>query len=101
MKARLLLGVMIVLAAVGVVLACWSPWTALQPERRQPVILMASGDTAGWIFPCGCTANQSGGLARRGTRQQQLRERGQVLVVDVGGAPGGNSAYHRVKFEAI
>src|SRR5438105_2896094 len=37
-----------------------------------PVTLVVSGDTAGWILPCGCTSNQSGGLARRGTFIAQL-----------------------------
>lgn len=101
MKALSLLGALIILGIAGAVLAWWSPWTAPEPRDVQPVWLMASGDTAGWIFPCGCTANQSGGLLRRGTRLRQLRERGHVIVVDVGGAPAGSSPYHRVKFEAI
>jgi hypothetical protein len=63
--------------------------------------LIASGDTAGWIMPCGCTANQSGGLLRRGTYLDQLRKGGEVVYVDVGGAASGTSAYHKVKFEAI
>src|SRR5215471_1064329 len=66
-----------------------------------PLVLVVSGDTAGWIVPCGCTANQSGGLLRRGTYVGRLRERAEVLVADAGGAPGGTSAYQRVKFEAI
>jgi hypothetical protein len=63
--------------------------------------LVASGDTAGWITPCGCAANQSGGLLRRGTYLNDLRNKGGVVYVDVGGAAGGNSDYHKVKFEAI
>jgi hypothetical protein len=51
--------------------------------------------------PCGCTANQSGGLLRRGTYLRGLRERSEVIVVDAGGAPAGESPYHQIKFEAI
>jgi hypothetical protein len=65
-------------------------------------ILVASGDTAGWIMPCGCTANQSGGLLRRATYLDQLRKAGnEVVYVDVGGAAAGTSDYQKVKFEAI
>ena len=67
----------------------------------RPATLVVSGDTAGWIVPCGCTANQSGGLLRRGTFVTQLRREGPVILADAGGAPGGTSAYQRAKFEAI
>ena len=67
----------------------------------QPLYVVVSGDTAGWIVPCGCTSNQSGGLLRRGTYLQQLRSAGEVLYVDAGGAAAGTSAYDRAKFEAI
>ncbi len=63
--------------------------------------LIVSGDTAGWIMPCGCTSNQSGGLPRRGTFVERTRGDHAVVLVDAGGAPGGTSAYERLKFEAI
>jgi hypothetical protein len=66
-----------------------------------PLAVVASGDTAGWIVPCGCTSNQSGGLPRRATYLARLSEDREVVVVDVGGAAGGTSPYDRAKFEAI
>ncbi|MFI5456337.1 MAG: multiheme c-type cytochrome [Isosphaerales bacterium] len=63
--------------------------------------LVISGDTAGWIMPCGCTANQSGGLPRRGTFVRRARGDHAVILADAGGAPGGTSPYERLKFEAI
>jgi hypothetical protein len=66
-----------------------------------PIAVVASGDTAGWIVPCGCTANQSGGLSRRATYVKDLRKTHQVLLVDVGGAPAGTSPYQQLRFEAI
>ena len=66
-----------------------------------PVALFVSGDTAGWIMPCGCTANQSGGLSRRATLVTAARADHAVVVLDAGGAPGGASPYERLKFEAI
>lgn len=65
-----------------------------------PVVVI-SGDTAGWITPCGCAANQSGGLLRRATWIEGLRKNNATLYLDAGGAPGGDSDYHREKFEAI
>lgn len=70
-----------------------------QPPR--PVAVVVSGDTAGWIMPCGCTSNQSGGLPRRGTVVRRARADHVVILADAGGAPGGTSSYHRLKFEAI
>jgi hypothetical protein len=63
--------------------------------------LVVSGDTAGWIVPCGCASNQSGGMLRRGTFVAALRKQGPVIVADAGGAAGGVTAYHRARFEAI
>ena len=66
-----------------------------------PVSLVVSGDTNGWITPCGCTSNQSGGLLRRATFLKGERARGLVLYADAGGAPAGTSAYQRLRFESI
>ena len=63
-------------------------------------MLVVTADTAGWIVPCGCTANQSGGLLRRGTYLRGLRDGGDVLYADAGGAAAGTSAYFRAKFAA-
>jgi Cytochrome c554 and c-prime len=68
---------------------------------KRPIALVVSGDTAGWIVPCGCTTNQSGGLPRRATCVHELAREHDLLVLDAGGAPGGTSPYQRVKFEAI
>jgi len=79
-------------------------------ERATPtaspksVVIAVSGDTAGWLTPCGCASNQAGGLPRRGTYLAGLRGGGggaDVLYLDAGGAAGGVSGYHRDKFEAI
>src|SRR5687767_11786049 len=75
-------------------------YTRPKPTVQGPTIVV-SGDTAGWITPCGCASNQSGGLLRRGTYLADLRQKGEVIYLDAGGAAGGDSEYHRVKFEAI
>src|ERR1700733_4639164 len=70
-------------------------------EKLKPIALVVSGDTDGWIVPCGCTANQSGGLLRRATFLSARRETNEVVLAEAGGAPGGASDYDRCKFEFI
>ncbi len=72
--------------------------TAVAPGRTW---LVASGDTQGWIVPCGCTSNQSGGLLHRGTLVRQLQAGGEVVYVDVGGAGAGTATYDQLKMQAI
>jgi len=71
------------------------------PDPPGELILVVSGDTAGWIVPCGCTTRQSGGLPRRATYLEGLRAEADLIVADVGGAVAGDSPYDRAKFEAI
>jgi hypothetical protein len=71
------------------------------PRNDRPLTVVVSGDTAGWIVPCGCTSNQSGGLPRRATCLAEIAGRSDLIVADAGGAPAGKSAYDRLKFEAI
>jgi hypothetical protein len=52
-------------------------------------------------MPCGCTSNQSGGLLRRASYLADLKKSVEAIYLDAGGAPGGSSAYHKEKFEAI
>jgi hypothetical protein len=85
-------------------LACASAGCKKQPAMHTPpaaVKIVVSADTDGWITPCGCTSNQSGGLLRRGTFLAGLRARGPVVYVDAGGAVAGNSQYDLVKLQAI
>ncbi len=70
-------------------------------QGTRPLSVVVSGDTAGWIVPCECTSNQSGGLPRRATFLDSLRKTGDVIVADAGGAAGGVALYERLKFEAI
>lgn len=70
---------------------------------RQPQLLTVyvSGDTHGWITPCGCAANQSGGLARRATLVHSARQQGECLLLDAGGSALGTSSYQRLRFEFL
>lgn len=96
---RCLMGLLFLLVPIAlgaVVVSC-----AGKVAEDRPVFLVVSGDTDGWLTPCGCTFNQSGGLLRRGTYLRQLGQKGQVIYADAGGAPTGSSAYHKMRFEAI
>jgi len=99
-KAALLAAACLLLAG-----AAWAVWHTAggrpNADAPRPLIVLVSGDTGGWIVPCGCASNQSGGMPRRGTHVTKLKEHAAVVVVDAGGAPGGTSDYHRVKFESI
>lgn len=93
----------VALVAVGGVGA----WALSKYLHRTPtpsagaVVVIVSGDTGGWIVPCGCTSNQSGGLPRRGSFVRGFEGNNAVVYADAGGAPGGTSDYQRLKFEAI
>ena len=97
-RARVPRGGLVLLCAVVVLGAGCDKGAAEQPRKLTVVV---SGDTAGWLMPCGCTSNQSGGLLRRATYLDNLRGKGDVVYVDGGGAPGGTSDYHKLKFESI
>lgn len=64
-----------------------APDPLLQDWDRPAVALVLSGEMHGYIEPCGCTAGQTGGLARRATLMQELRStRGwNVVGLDLGG----------------
>jgi 2',3'-cyclic-nucleotide 2'-phosphodiesterase (5'-nucleotidase family) len=89
--------VMALLPGIAIWQGCNKPPALAQ---RQAMIVI-SGDTHGWIVPCGCTANQSGGLLRRGAYLRQLRTDADVLYFDAGGAGAGTSPYQQAKLEAI
>ena len=76
-------------------------WLSRHKKETRPLLVVISGDTNGWITPCGCAVSQLGGLLRRGTYLKDARDRGDVIYADAGGAPAGTSDYQRVKFEFI
>src|SRR6187399_1327404 len=75
--------------------------TGCSSRTNQPITLIASGDTAGWITPCGCASNQSGGLLRRATLLTNNGKNSQLVYVDAGGSASGTSEYQLVKLAAI
>jgi hypothetical protein len=69
--------------------------------NHESLTILVSGDTAGWITPCGCASNQSGGLARRATLISRCGDAQQILYLDAGGSAAGTSEYQELKLESI
>jgi hypothetical protein len=72
------------------------------PDPR--LALLISGRQDGYMEPCGCTglATQKGGLARRHSLQQSLREKGWPLVaIDAGNQVRRYGRQSEIKFQFI
>ncbi len=70
-------------------------------RQPQPLAVFVSGDTQGWITPCGCAANQSGGLARRATLLLASRQNNEVLYLDAGGSAIGSNEYQTTRLSFL
>lgn len=70
-------------------------------QSKDTLAIFVAGDTQGWITPCGCAANQSGGLARRATLVTSASSTADTLLLDVGGSAHGTSAYQQLKLESL
>jgi 2',3'-cyclic-nucleotide 2'-phosphodiesterase (5'-nucleotidase family) len=70
-------------------------------QSHDTIHIAISGDTSGWITPCGCTANQSGGLERRASLLKSLGTSRQMVYLDAGGSLTGSSEYQQLKLRSI
>ena len=65
-------------------------------------VLVLTGEGHGYLEPCGCTENQSGGVARRSDLFKQLRGRGWAAAgLDVGGTVERTRKQTEFKFVAM
>jgi len=79
-----------------------SPVSRLKfPEWPKPVLaLVATGEQHGYFEPCGCTANQLGGMSRRAGLFDKIRSLGwETRGVDVGGLSRRTGPQAQLKFE--
>ncbi len=83
-----------------VMLLTMLPMSCRQAPQGE-VTIVCSADTQGWITPCGCTANQSGGLARRATLLKRLPSKSKVLLLDAGGSAIGRSEYQTLRLRFL
>lgn len=93
-ESALALIVLVVFMSISGMAGCSS-------RSNDKLTLLIGGDTAGWITPCGCAANQSGGLARRATLIRNVESDAPSLLLDAGGSASGTSEYHQMKLAAI
>ncbi len=62
--------------------------------------LVATGEQLGYFEPCGCTANQLGGMSRRASLFEKIRALGwEVRGVDVGSVSRRTGTQAKLKFE--
>lgn len=75
----------------------------LFPEWPKPLLtLVVTGEQFGYFEPCGCTANQLGGMARRAGLFSKIESLGwTVRGVDVGGLSRRSGPQAQVKFETM
>ena len=72
----------------------WQDWPV--PE----LALLVTGEQHGFFEPCGCTANQMGGMARRADLREKLTAAGwKVRGVDLGGLSRRTVRQAEIKFE--
>jgi 2',3'-cyclic-nucleotide 2'-phosphodiesterase (5'-nucleotidase family) len=91
-------GVRFVRCSIVILIVCFG---CNLSSKEKSLTILVSGDTAGWITPCGCASNQSGGLARRATLIGEGGDADHILYLDAGGSAAGTSEYHQLKLEAI
>lgn len=66
------------------------------------VVICLTGETHGYLEPCGCSENQSGGISRRADLFRQIDERGwQRTALDLGGTLRRNHLQSQIKFESL
>ncbi|MEW4526501.1 multiheme c-type cytochrome [Maioricimonas sp. JC845] len=68
------------------------PEPLLEDWQDPAAVIVLTGEQHGYIEPCGCSENQSGGLARRADLVRQIREERSwpVTAFDLGGALRGD-----------
>jgi hypothetical protein len=85
--------------AAGAILGIVGGWLSLQSSGEHIIIL--SGDTQGYLSPCGCTAPMIGGIRRRGSAIRNLVAPGSTTILENGGFVTGSSRQDQMKAETI
>jgi len=89
--------------AAAVATAAGAPQTPLQFTGwpKPSFVLVATAEQRGYFEPCGCTANQLGGMTRRAGLFRQLESLGwSVRGVDAGSISSRTGSQAQMKFEA-
>lgn len=63
----------------------FKPFSQWPQDKKPEVVLVLTGQTYGYLSPCGCSRPQRGGLERRANFMQSLRDKGWPVVgLDLG-----------------
>ncbi len=88
--------------ASSALLAGFLPQSRPVPPKLTPEwVLLVSGNTEGYLSPCGCSKPMSGGIKRRGQLLKTLTVPGKTVLLETGRFTDGNSIQDRFKAEAM
>ena len=60
------------------------------PAPAREWVLLISGNTEGYLSPCGCSKPMSGGIKRRGQMLKTLTVPGKTILLETGRFTNGN-----------
>ena len=86
------LAIALIVAIIGIV----SP-----NQSANDIVFVLSGDTDGYLSPCGCTKPMTGGIRRRATAVRQLTKGHKAVILENGGLLGGLSKQDVLKAESL
>jgi len=85
-------GVALSIVFVVLAVAAAAAWADTNSNAVRTVTILYTGDTRGWVEPCGCSQGVLGGLPRRATLLKRLRAQNpKALIVDAGALLGESS----------
>ncbi len=88
--------------AAWIVAAVVMIWATAQPAgRSEPWTVIISGDTFGYLSPCGCVKPMSGGIRRRVAAIHSLKGTSNNLILDTGGLVKDTSRQSEMKAETL
>jgi hypothetical protein len=72
-----------------------------ETPREKPYIFILSGNTQGYLSPCGCTKPMVGGIRRRASAIEALTRGGVPIVLENGGLVSGRARQDELKAETL
>lgn len=87
-----------VIGALGLLLlaVAWGP-----ASPADEVVLLISGDTHGYLSPCGCTKPMTGGIRRRATAIRNLSKGKKAVILENGNLVHGEGRQDELKAETL
>lgn len=73
----------------------------LATQEQGDRIVVLSGDTQGYLSPCGCSSPMMGGIRRRASVIRSLAKQGQTTILENGGLVEGGGRQDQMKAETL